>query len=384
MAERPRHLLVAGVTTRALAVSAARAGWKVTAADAFGDLDLRACAEVLTSRTSAGTFDPSAAALAAGIVPAEFAAYTSNLENHPDAVAALARGRRLLGNPPAVLRRVRNPLGLMRSLRRLGFETPPTRATPPRTPLDGERRWLLKPRRSGGGHGTSPWRPGHRVARHQYLQERIAGLPGSVVFLADGRRAHVLGVSRQLVGREELGARGFRYCGSLVGPGLFPAEEALRDRAGALAAAVVREFGLVGLNGLDFIARAGVPWPIEVNPRFSASMELLERGAGVSLFNLHAEACAGWLPGRMTLTPRRVHGKAIVFARRDVTPRATSRWLADSTMADIPRSGERISRGRPICTVFADGRDAPHCLWALEVKASAVYRAVEPAARGAA
>ena len=113
-------------------------------------------------------------------------------------------------------------------------------------------------------------------------------------------------------------------------------------------------------------------------------MELLERGAGVSLFNLHAEACAGRLPGRMTLTPRRVHGKAIVFARRDVTPRATSRWLADSTMADIPHAGERISRGRPICTVFADGRDARHCLRALEVKAGAVYRAVEPAARGAA
>ena len=375
---------MAGVATRALAVSAARAGWKVTAADAFGDLDLRACAEALPSRAPGGAFDPWAAVLAARRVAAEFAAYTSNLENHPDAVAALARGRRLLGNPRPVLRRVRDPLGLMRSLRRLGFQTPDTRATAPRIPLDRKRRWLLKPRRSGGGHGTFPWRLGHRVARHQYLQERIAGIPGSVVFLADGRRAHVLGVSRQLVGCEELGARGFRYCGSLVGPGLFPAEEALRDRAGALAAAVVRAFGLVGLNGLDFIARAGVPWPIEVNPRFSASMELLERGAEVSLFTLHADACAGRLPGRVTLTPRRVHGKAIVFARRDVTLRTTSRWLADSTMADIPHSGERIARGRPICTVFSDGRDAQHCLRALELKARAVYRAVEPAARGAA
>jgi predicted ATP-grasp superfamily ATP-dependent carboligase len=113
-------------------------------------------------------------------------------------------------------------------------------------------------------------------------------------------------------------------------------------------------------------------------------MELLERGADVSLFTLHAEACAGRLPGRVALTPRRVQGKAIVFARRDVIPLGTSRWLADSSMADVPHSGERIARGRPICTVFADGRDARHCLRALEVKAGAVYRAVEPAARGAA
>jgi uncharacterized protein len=383
MAEKARRLVVAGVTTRLLAVSAARAGWTVTAADAFGDLDLLSRADVLTPRPGA-TFEPAAAALAARGIPAGFAAYTSNFENDPDAVAALARGRRLLGNAPAVLRRVRDPLALMRALRGLGLETPGTRATPPRAPLDRDRRWLLKPRRSGGGHGTSPWHPGRRVARHQYLQERIPGHPGSVVFLADGRDAHVLGISRQLVGRAEFGARGFRYCGSLMGPGLFPSEQALHQRAEALAAAVARAFGLVGLNGVDFIARSGVPWPIEVNPRFSASMELLERGANLSLFALHVDACAGRLPGPTRPSLNRVHGKAIVFARRDVTPRATRRWLTDAAMADIPRPGERIARGRPICTVFATGRDAESCTRALVAKAQSVYRSLEPAARGAA
>ena len=384
MAERPRRLLVAGLTTRPLAVSAARAGWVVTAADAFGDLDLRACATVLCPRDAAGGFDPLVAARAAARVPAPFAAYTSNFENHPGAVAALARGRRLLGNPPVVLRRVRDPLGLMRSLRRLGFETPATRATPPRAALDRSRRWLLKPRRSGGGHGTSAWTTGRRVSRHHYLQERIVGLPGSVIFLADGRDAHVLGISRQLVGRPELGARGFRYCGSLMGPGLFPAEAALHRRAEALAAATARAFGLVGLNAMDFIARAGMPWPIEVNPRFSASMELLEQGGGLSLFALHADACSGRLPRRAAPPLSRVHGKAIVFARRDVTPPAASRWLGDPGMADIPAPGEPIPRGRPICTVFAAGADARSCMRALLAKAGSVYRSLEPASRGAA
>jgi predicted ATP-grasp superfamily ATP-dependent carboligase len=382
MAELPRHLVVAGVTTRPLAISAARAGWTVSAADAFGDLDLRACAEVLVPDADEG-FNPSSAVRAARGIPAEFAAYTSNFENYPAAVAALARGRRLLGNSPAVLRRVRDPLQLMRSLRRLGFQTPRTRATPPKSE-ERSRRWLLKPRRSGGGHGTARWGPDRAVGRHRYLQERISGLPGSVAFLADGRRACVLGLSRQLVGRPELGTRGFRYCGSLMGPGLFPKEEALRRCAESLAAAAVRTFGLVGLNGLDFIARAGVAWPIEVNPRFSASMELLERGADLPLFTLHAEACAGRLPDRALRPLDRVHGKAIVFARREVMTGATRGWLRDAAMADIPHPGQRIARGRPICTVFATGGNAEACFQALVAKAGSVYRAVEPAARGAA
>lgn len=383
MAEIRRTLVVAGVTARPLALSAARAGWTVTAVDAFGDLDLRARARVIIPRGLGGGFDPAAAAAAARAVSADYAAYTSNFENDPASVAALARGRRLLGNPPAVLRRVRDPFLLMRTIRRLGFEAPATRAGPPRLPADRDRRWLLKPRRSGGGHGTSAWRPGRRVARRHYLQEHITGPTGSVVFVADGRRAQVLGVSRQLVGRRELGARGFRYCGSLMGPGLFPAQETLHGRAEELAAAVVRAFGLIGLNGIDFVARAGVPWPIEVNPRFSASMELLERFAGLPLFTLHADACDGRLPAEAP-APDRVVGKAIVFARREVTPGSSRRRLHGPAMADIPRPGERIGRGRPICTVFAAGRDSASCLRALAARANAVYRAVEPAARGAA
>ncbi|HVD33579.1 MAG TPA: hypothetical protein VNC19_08395, partial [Gemmatimonadales bacterium] len=143
----PRHVLIAGVTTRAIAVSAAHAGYRVTAVDAFGDLDLRAVADVITLGPAAGTrFDPLAAAIAGGPVPAGLVAYTSNLENYPKAVERLARGRRLLGNPPAVLIRVRNPIALSASLRRRGFATPATRATP--VIESGGTTWLLKPRRS--------------------------------------------------------------------------------------------------------------------------------------------------------------------------------------------------------------------------------------------
>jgi len=58
--------------------------------------------------------------------------------------------------------------------------------------------------------------------------------------------------------------------------------------------------------------------------------------------------------------------------------------FGDPAIADVPHPGERIPRGRPICTVFASGRNAGACLRALGSKAGAIYRAAEPGARGAA
>jgi hypothetical protein len=381
----PGHVLIAGVTTRAIAVSAARAGYRVTAVDAFGDLDLRAVAEVITLGPTPGTrFDPLAAAIAGEHVPAGLVAYTSNLENHPKAVERLARGRRLLGNPPAVLTRVRNPIVLSSLLRKRGFATPATRATPLTDP--GVATWLLKPRRSGGGHRVVLWRHARSVPRGSYLQERIAGIPGSVVFAANGDRAVVLGLSRQLVGDSRFGVRGFRYCGSLIGSRttpVFPRQGEILETAAALAGDVTREFGLMGLNGIDFIARKGVPYPIEVNPRYSASMELLERVHRLSLFEIHVDACGGRLPSELA-TRSGIEGKAIVFARRDLILGDTEPWVGLQSFGDVPHSGERIPCGRPICTVFARGSDQATCMRRLVRQARVVYRRVRARARRAA
>jgi uncharacterized protein len=379
------RVVVAGVTARALAISAARAGYRVTAVDAFGDLDLRAAADLIVLASDGGQrYSPSAAAAAAASVPAGLAAYTANFENHPEAVSRLAHGRRLLGNPPEVLARVRDPLELMRVLRRRGFATPNTRAT--QAGMPGTGAWLLKPRRSGGGHGIAIWRRGQTVPRTGYLQERIAGTAGSIVFVADGRNAVPLGLTRQLVGDARLGSTGFRYCGSLLassGSPLFPREQELFQSAASLAAAVTAEFGLVGLNGLDFMARRGVPYPVEVNPRFSASMELIERAQGISMFQLHERACRGLLPEAPASTAQ-IMGKAIVFARRDVTLADTRPWLGDDSFADVPHPGERISQGHPICTIFAQADDPSSCYRALIRGAVIVYRTAESRRRGAA
>lgn len=209
-----------------------------------------------------------------------------------------------------------------------------------------------------------------------YLQERIPGIPGSVSFVANGSSAVLLGLSRQLVGEADFGVGHYRYCGSLVAGranSLFPGQAELLQRAAEIATLLTREFRLVGLNGLDFIARRGIPYLTEVNPRYSSSMELIERSTGVSMFEAHIRACSGTLPVELSAKST-VYGKAVVFARRDTEISKLPEQSGAAWIADVPRRGERISRGRPICTVFAEARTVEACRRVLGARAAAVYR----------
>lgn len=386
----PTDVLVVGVSTRAAAESAARAGYRVTALDAFGDLDQHAAVRGLSMPRDVGQpYSARAAARAAGGIACDAVAYQSDFENHPDAVRALGEGRALWGNTPATLERVRDPAVLADALRVRGFPAPA-----PATPRDAAGsagRWLVKPRASGGGRGVRAWRRGAAVPDGCYLQERVDGVPGSVVFVADGRRAVALGISHQLAGEAAFGARGFRYCGSILagaGDPQFADDAALVDAAVRLATAVTQAFGLVGVNGVDFIAQDGVPHAIEVNPRYTASMELVERAYGLSVFGAHAAACAaGVLPAFDLGAARRgggAVGKAVLFARHAVRAGDTRPWLDDPSVRDVPHPGEAIPVGGPVCTVFADGPDAAACHAALVRRAERIYTAFGAWGRAAA
>ena len=394
------RVLVAGLSVRAAAESAARAGFEVTAVDAFSDLDQHAAVRCLAP---VQPFSARAAARAARGVRCDAAVYLANFENDPEAVEELAAGRTLWGNSAAVLRRVRDPRLLKQALEQRGIATPALRFGPEAgkrgresfpivsqakktpDPFPPPRRWLVKPLRSGGGHDVRPWRPGTAVPPGCHLQEVVDGTPVSAAFVAAGGRATLLGLCRILVGDGAFGAEGFRYCGNIlapVGDRSGSDDEALRSAAGDVAAALAEAFGLVGVNGVDFVAHGGVAHPIEVNPRWSGSMELIERAYGLSIFAAHAAACAkGSLPSLDLARAGRCAGavgKAVVFARRDLTVGDTSRWLGDESVRDVPRPGERIAAGRPICTVFAAGPDAAACRDGLVHRAERVYAALAP------
>ena len=241
---------------------------RVVAIDAFGDLDLRAVAEVIALRRDGG-HPVHRTARGSGRTPGGCvaAAYTSNFENSSDAVALLGAGRRLLGNTPSVLEQIRNPITFMRALRGRGFAVPATQSRAPlraRSPAAGCQ---AAPLRRRSRHGRLAAGAGCRAPPISSRDRRA--FRGRSSSLADGRHAVPLGLSRQLVGRRSLR----RPRVPLLRQPAGRAGTALFDRAAEVAATAPRargggdrEFGLVGLNGIDFIARDGDSLPDRGQP----------------------------------------------------------------------------------------------------------------------
>ena len=205
-------------------------------------------------------------------------------------------------------------------------------------------RWLSKPLRGGGGIRVRDW-SGEALPTGTYLQEYVDGLACSAAAVGDGHDAVILGLTEQLVGRRAFGVSGYRWCGNIV------AEPAgLRKQAREICSRLAAEFGLRGLFGVDFIWDGERAWTLEVNPRPTASLEVIETAYGVDVFDAHLRGCAGELP---PVEPARsgVAGKAVVFATRDVV-------AGDLRgVRDVPHPGERIAAGHPICTIVSSADD---------------------------
>ena len=336
----------------------------VVAFDLFGDLDLRRRASRVV--TGGGLSELVEAALAE---PPGGVVYGASFENHLALVARLAERHALLGNVPETLRAVRDPVGLGATLRDAGFPFPRTSvsAVPERTGA-----WLRKPLRGGGGTRVRDWRGG-ALPRGTFVQQRIAGLACSAAAVGDGRSAVMLGVSEQLIGRRELGARGYAWCGNLVPPRLDEAQRrALAVAARTICAHLAHAFGLRGLFGVDLVWDGDRAWVVEVNPRPTGSLECVEAAYDVGVFAAHLEGCAGHLPAvALAPSPGRAAGKAILFATRDVRLGDTSDWR-DRGIRDVPHPRERIRAGGPICTLVSV-QDSPEAVLAdLEARAAAL------------
>lgn len=379
----PQSIILIGMNVRPVASSAAHAGNDVASIGVLKLTDMPAGVRQISLMDDlGGIFPPDPDAFHARICqaaltqPVTAVAYSGGFENFPELLGALAEKFELLGNPPDTLAQVRDPRQLQDAVAAVGMKTPLILA-PGSTPDPG-KDWLRKPVKSGAGGGIEPWEGVVPDDPDHIVQQRIEGIPQSVSFIANGREARIFAFSEQLIGNADFGADGYQYVGNLLLP---EPDRELIENLEALANHLTRSFGLVGLNGIDFIQQDSQIYILEVNGRYSASMELYEDALGQSIFGWHAAGCRGEpLPELPNLPEKKVYGKAAVISRRHGILKDTAGW-AEMGRRDVQRPGMLMFPKFPICfvTASADNRDA--CYAILKEKADDVA-AIAPGPHG--
>ncbi|MEO1998430.1 MAG: ATP-grasp domain-containing protein, partial [Planctomycetaceae bacterium] len=334
-AQPPRTVLILGASARAACQSARRAGLRPVAADLFADRDLQSTCHCRPVDNSHQAW----IAASQELVSARTAwMYTGAFENRPQLVEQIANRLELWGTPADSLPAARDPSAIAAALDAAGLPSLKVRLSPP--PCNPSQHWLSKPLLGSAGHGIQTWpvrsgagetKPTADANRTSYFQQRATGHTMSAVFLTDRTSTCLLGTTSQLVGCSFLGASAFGYCGS-IGPLRLP--ESVTNQIVGIGAAVAATGSVCGLFGIDLIHDTRDAWLTEVNPRYTASVEVLERALDIPFLAWHRWSCtcaaqtdpiSGGTPAgrsykRVAAQPlkRLIAGKLIVYAHRDV------------------------------------------------------------------
>jgi predicted ATP-grasp superfamily ATP-dependent carboligase len=355
--------LIFGASARAAAFSALRCGLVPRCADYFADRDLALACHV--DRIDPADKARQFTAISDSLAPSPWF-YCGGLENHPELVDRISRTRRLWGVDSQSLRAVRDPAEVAKVFRAAGIPHPRVELDASSVPRDGS--WLVKRAASGAGRGIKPFvgQGDYQWPAH-YFQERLRGPSYSALFIGNGSHARTIGVTRQLIG---VPGHPFGYRGS-IGPCRIAAP--LLARLQQLGDVLSTQFGLLGWFGVDFVLLGDVPWPVEINPRYTASVEVYELALRRPLLAEHRDACEkrtiGDGPIEQDIGPRRsVIGKLILYANervvvREIAPgqNAAEDPFALRPTADIPEPGSCFDAGDPVMTLFARGATVSEC-----------------------
>ncbi|MDH3526799.1 MAG: ATP-grasp domain-containing protein [Gammaproteobacteria bacterium] len=362
-------VLIGALSGRALASSAYTASMPVVVLDVFGDMDMRVCASDWGRVGNAqGGIDRAVLLEAAErLCPPDRCGglvYGAGFESCPDVLAELAENRDLLGNDPRVLDTMGSPERFFSMLEQLGIPYP---AISYRRP-ENTRGWLAKRAgASGGGHIRTPQQIANECG--YYFQRKMQGRIMSVLFLANGREASIVGISEQW-NAAVLKEHPYSYGGAVSDQEVSP-----RVRADLRYAinACVEKVGLRGLNSMDLVLDGEEFQVLEINARPTATAELYESESAESLFKLHIKACRGKVPHDRNPTSRR-YAHLMVYAEQGLKVPRGFRW--PNWCSDRPPAETRIDAGEPICSVHASGTGSLELRGFLERRRRFVCRAL--------
>jgi len=399
-----QNILVIGIDATALATSAKTAGYNVFAVDYFGDQDLRrvcdnnlsiiaqesgkSCKRIKVHFAPDVLLNLVKKLLGAHRIDAVLLA--SGLEDSFQTLVELNDLIPIIGNHPKTIRKVRDKMQFFHELKKLAIPHPKTSLAKTleeakRAAKDIGYPVTVKPVVGSGGVGIRKVKDKDELDKifsqvvslsgEVLIQEFVSGMDASVSFLSSKKAAVILTLNEQLLGIHGVGVKEpFGYCGNIVPATPIPA---VMNEGRNIVEKIALNFGLAGSNGLDLvISKDGVPYVVEVNPRFQGTLECVERVLGINLVNAHINACVeGILPlfseGRPTTSCVRL----ILYARqRSIVPDLSS--LVEAR--DIPLPGVIVEEGEPLCSIVVEEKARCCALRKSRMLTDLVYGIVKP------
>lgn len=337
--------LILSQSGRMLAQSAFAADIPVVVIDQFGDLDThRYCKAVITP----GDFSDDSIFCAikeawqtyhcAGLI------LGSGFEDRTDLISKLEACWPVYGNRAEVIKSAKDPVHLSDLLTRFNISSPPVCSAPPEN-----GRWLVKQKGACGGHHVSGFDHNKTYPETHYFQMYQEGKSLSVIILANGKEAQIVGYNQCWTENDA----SFRFGGAV----------AIRDfsqhkKVVSIVNKISRSLKLIGLCGLDFILDKDDQINVlEINPRPVATLDLHDTKP-VNLFSAHLASCRGEL-NDISTAGGLYCAKSIVYAKNSVVV-PDIEW--PEWVADIPHTSQNIRENEPICTVYSEAENADNAI----------------------
>ena len=340
--DHPRLLLIFAQSARHLAQAAIREGFTVRVADCFADIDTLAVSEQYLRLPSLN--DLTAADWLQAIIRLSGHQLCTllcgtGIERFYPQLAKLPANIHFAGPALSSFPVICDPHQWQSLLCELNLPSPPTRFIPPQTE---SAIWLIKQAASWGGtHIRAAQAATHSAT--DYYQRKIVGRSGSALFIANGSTARVLLLNEQFPRdpeRNDFCLQGIRNDLPLTLPQREFLDNALQQ--------LTQRLTLQGVMSLDFIIDDACIHLLEINPRPTASTQLLNDS--FQLISNHCAAVNGQLLqalGELSVTRKLLW---FCFAQEDIVIPSAFRW--PEYCHDLPADGHTVRRGEVICSML--------------------------------
>ena len=210
-------------------------------------------------------------------------------------------------------------------------------------------------------NNISKWKPG------TYAQQYVHGQLYSAVFISTDSGTYCIGACYGLVKTNQYDKKRFIYAGN-IGPVTITNE--LSDWLQKISTVLCKHTELRGIWGIDFIESVGKYYLIEVNPRYTSSIEVHEKATGRTLIR---ELLTDKI-GSQFDTPSTMIAKGTYYSQKYQT---ISNSFFDTLIksediyihyTDIPSHKTTFNIDDPVLTILAYGENLQQCQKRLQQK----------------